>query len=248
GLGLVGVGLAGRGDWGAAVGCLVLAALVVGGVGVLERGVERPLLRWRVVGRRPLVRSAVCAAALNGPYWGLLFLLTFQLQGQPGWSAWRTAVALLPAALPLALTAGYSGLVGRFGAGRLILVGAFPPLAGYVLYLSSGPDPSYVRHVLPTLLLIGAGFVLQFTALHVQAMSGVPEEDRAMTGAAYQTAVQLGGAVTLAAMVALLPAGGPSDGAPGTGAALLFITAVSAVGLLAAASGNHRKDGHGRLT
>ncbi|WP_131738769.1 MFS transporter [Actinomadura roseirufa] len=248
GLVLWGIQCAGRAAWPAAAGSLAGAALLTAAAAALERSVPRPLLRRRVLANASLVRSAVGAAALNGPYWGLLFLLTFQWQSRAGWSPLETALAFLPAALPLALAAPRSGrLVSRFGARRLIVAGALAPPLGYALYLPHASDPSYAAHVLPTLLLVGAGFVLQFTALHTQALAGVPDRDRPMTTAVYQAAVQLGGALALTLTVALLPAEPwPRAGAGDPGPAALFITALSAAGLAAALAGHRRKERHGR--
>ncbi|MFB4310297.1 MFS transporter [Actinomadura sp. GTD37] len=248
GLTLLGIARAGRGDWTSAAAALTFGVLLTAVFTGLERSTTGPAVRRRVLANRGLLRSALGAAALNGPYWGLLFLLTFRLQAQPGWSPLLTAAALAPAALPLALAAPRSGrLVSRFGARRLILAGALAPPAGYALYLANGSEPSYTRGVLPTLLLVGAGFVLQFTALHTQALAGVGGDDRPMTGAVYQTAVQLGGAAVLTLMAALLPAAPDPGDADAVRPALVFLTVLSAAGPVIAATGNRRKEEHGRL-
>jgi hypothetical protein len=76
---------------------------------------------------------------------------------------------------------------------------------------------------------VGVGFLLSFAALHLQAISGVPAGRQGLVGGVYQTAVQLGGAGTLAA-VALVAESSRRH------AALVF-TAVAGAGLLAALAG-----------
>ena len=194
------------------------------------------LARWKVADPA----RAVGAAALNGSFWGFLFIATFQLQSVLRWTPWQTALAFLPASVLLALSAPSAGrMVGRFGAPRLITLGALTPPIGYILYLSVGTSPSYVTAILPTMLLVGLGFVLAFAALHIQATTGVAGPDLAMTTGTYQSSVQIGGAVMLAAVAALLGADkAPADTAlSGYRPALLLVTVVGAVGFLVALAG-----------
>lgn len=186
-------------------------------------------VRWpSVLGHPPLVRAALVAAALNGSYWGFLFISTFHLQSGWRWSPLWTALALLPASALPALTASFSGwMVSRFGTVGLIALGAAAPPVGYALLLPLRSPPGYVTDLLPTVLLVGLGFVFGFAALHVQAVAGFAGPDQKVASGVYQTAVQLGGAGTLA-LTAMFVAGA------GYRPALVFITAVGALGLLVA--------------
>lgn len=212
----------------------VLAAVALPAVLVaVERRSSDPLLPRRVVTDASLVRSALGAATLNGSHVGLLFRVSEQMQ--PGNGPLVTALAFLPASVPLLVTALLSGrLVERFGTRRLIVAGALAPLLGYVLYLRPGTPGPYATGLLPTLLLVGTGFVCAFTAYNVQAMSGLPPADRPAAGAIYQTAVQMGAAVTVALVAALMP----DPLAP-----VLLIVGVGLLGLVAALVPIHgRKD------
>lgn len=173
-----------------------------------------------------LLRSAAGAAALNGTYWGFLFLVTFALQSGAAWSPLRTGLALLPTSLPLALTALYSGsLARRFGPGRLVALGSLAAAAGYAWYLRSGPHPGYPTGLFPAELLVGLAFVLCFAALHLQATSGLPPPRQAAAAGVYQTSVQLGGAAVLGMTAALAALDGPRT-------ALAALLAVAVAGAL----------------
>jgi predicted MFS family arabinose efflux permease len=212
------------------VGAFTAAGLLLYVFVRTERTVRQPLLPLELVADRRLVRSALGAAALNGSYLGLLFLLTLQLQRDTDWTPLRTALALLPAGVPLALSALHSGrMVGRFGPARLIALGAVFPPVGYALLLRVDTPVRYVSDVLPTLLLVATGFVLSFTALHVQATSTVPAGRQAAAGGVYQTAVQMGAALTLALVAALQTAGAHH--------ALVLVTAVGVLALVVALDG-----------
>lgn len=184
----------------------------------------------------PLVRSALGAAVLNGCYWGFLLVTTLRLQSLHGWTPLRTGLALLPASVPLLLAALLSGRMVRvFGTAPLIALGSLAPPLGYALYLRADPPSAYPTGLLPTLVLVGTGFVLAFAALHMQATCSVPDTARASAGALYQSAVQIGGVVTLVLVVALL--GPHADAHADYRSAVALITAIGAAGFLLALAG-----------
>ncbi|MET7503616.1 MFS transporter [Streptomyces microflavus] len=225
-------------------GLLALAAGLLALFVALERASAHPLIRFEALRSRAMIRSALGAACLNGSYLGLLFVLTHQLQSLAGWSPLRTAAAFLPAAAPLVVTALFSGrIVARFGAPRLIAAGALLPFAGYLLLLRTPWPPAYATGILPTMLLVGAGFVLSFAALNSQATSQLPPAERGAGSGLYQTAVQVGAALSVALVAALLtgsapPAGAaPAEFAEACRPALTLIAAVGGLGLLTALTG-----------
>ncbi|SFE67071.1 Predicted arabinose efflux permease, MFS family [Actinacidiphila alni] len=213
----------------------VALILLVFGLRVIppDRGrTPAPRITPTLLRDRALLRSAIGATTLNGTYQSLLLLLVFRTQRQLGWSPWQSAVALLPACVPLAVTVPFAGaLVARWGTGRLIALGATAPLLGYAYFLWRAGAGAYATGTLPTLLLVGAGFVLSFAALNIQATGALPPAERAAAVPLFQTAVQLGAVVMLPATAALLGAH------HGSRPALALITAVAVVGLLAALPG-----------
>ncbi|MGW7243614.1 MFS transporter [Streptomyces sp. NPDC054804] len=228
-----------------AVGPLCAAALLLLAFSQIEHRSADPLLKVGPALRNnpALLRSAAGAACLNGSYLGLLFVLTYQTQTLAGWSPLRAAVALTPAAAPPAFTALASGrLVAKFGAPRLIVAGAACAFAGYLLQLRPDPWPlDYPGRMLPTLLLVGAGFVLSFAALNMQAMSRLAPADRLTGSGLYQTAVQLAAVVTVALVAALLaayaPAPGPAAAAAACRPALTLVAVLGFLGLLVGLTG-----------
>ncbi|GAA3302643.1 MFS transporter [Streptomyces cinereospinus] len=241
-----GVGAVAAHGWTAprAAGPLAAAVLLLVVFAVVERTTPDPLVR--PLRDAALIRSALGAACLNGSYLGLLFVLTYQLQTVAGWSPQAAALALLPAAVPPALTALASGrLVARFGAPRLIAAGAGCALAGYLLQLDPSWPPHYPTRLLPTLLLVGAAFVLSFAALNMQATARLRPADRGTGSGLYQTAVQLAAALAVAAVAALLaaaavPGATPAEAAAACRPALVFVAALGGLGLLVGLTGLRR--------
>lgn len=188
---------------------------------------------------RALLRSALGAASLNGTYQSLLVLMTFQAQ-RLGWTPWQTALALLPACLPLVLTVPFAGrLVARYGTGRVIALGALFPLLGHAFYLAKPEGSPYALGMLPALLLVEAGFCCAFTALNLQATASVGGANRGAAVSLYQTCVQLGTGLLLP-LVAL-----PLTYGEGYRTALLIGTAVTALGFAVAVTG--RRTPHGKI-
>ncbi|MHC0431222.1 MFS transporter [Streptomyces sp. O3] len=230
--------------WGdpRAVGGLAAAAVLFGLFWAVERAAAEPLVRVRLLRSGALSRSALGAACFNGSYLGLLFVLMYQMQTVAGWSPLASAAALVPAALPPALTALSSGrMVARFGARRLIPAGAACAFAGYLLQLGPSWPLDYPGRVLPTLLLVGAGFVLSFAALNTQATSELQPADRAAGSGLYQTAVQVAAAVVVALVAALLagadPGAGPVAAVDACRPALTLVAVLGGLGLLVGLTG-----------
>jgi hypothetical protein len=108
---------------------------------------------------------------------------------------------------------------------------------GYALALRIGDDFTYATMLLPTVLLIGLGFGLAFPTLNMAATSGVADHEQGLASALLNTSFQLGGAVVLAIVTAVVAAGG----AGATGASfdvyrpgLAVVAGVAVVGLAVA--------------
>lgn len=188
--------------------------------------------RWALPRNGIFLRSAFGAAILNGTYLSVLLLTTFDLQARYGWSALGAAAGLLPACLPAAVLVPLAGrLVERLGTARLIVAGALAPALGYAYQLLPLGGASYPTRVLPTLILVGAGFVLAFGALNMQATASVPATDRGRAVPLYQCGVQFGAAVMLILTEAV------RDGTSAGHAAWVVIVIVGTAGVLVAVSG-----------
>lgn len=228
--------------WRDGVGAAALVAAVLAALlfAVTQRRSPRPLVPPDLI-RGSFARSAVGAATLNGSHWGLLLVATLDLQLARSWSSMATGLVLLPMSVLLVLATPFSGrLIARFGASRLVAVGAAVAPLGYLLYLVGAPTSAAPAALVAAMLLVGVAFAVSFAALHARAVSEVAATEQPVAGAVYQTAVQLGGALALSLVAAVLVAAGkpgPVDTESLVGAhraALLVVVALGLVGLLAA--------------
>jgi sugar phosphate permease len=119
-------------------------------------------------------------------------------------------------------------------------------VAAYAVFLRAGVTPDYVAVLLPTMLLVGLAFGLGFSALTVAATEGVPDAEQGLAASLFQTSFQVGGALVLAVVTAVVDAsGGGGHASPAATLAayrpaLFVITGVALVGALVALSGLRR--------
>ncbi|HLK02420.1 MAG TPA: MFS transporter [Streptosporangiaceae bacterium] len=215
---------------------------------LIERRSSDPLVPFSIFRSAALVRADIGAITLFGTYVSFQFLITQYLQSLSGWSAIGTALAFLPAGLVVVvLSLRMAGLLGRFGPGPLVAA-AFVLLAiAYLVFLRVGVQPDYPAVMLPAVILIGLAFGLGFSSLSVAATAGVPAAEQGLAASLFQTSFQVGGAVVLAVVTAVVEAGGatkvvsPAATLNAYRPALVLITAIAAVGMLVALSGLRRR-------
>ncbi|MFI1354263.1 MFS transporter [Streptomyces sp. NPDC020898] len=204
----------------------------------VERRSAGPLIRLGVLRSGNQIRAQLGALTLFGSYVGFQFLVTIYMQSLLGWSALHTALAFLPAGAIVALSATKMGaIVDRFGTQRLIVAGFALMITGYALFLRVSLDPSYATLILPSMLLIGGAFALIFPSLNIQATNGVDDDEQGMVSGLLNTSVQVGGAIFLAVVTAVVTAGTPENPSPQAvldayRPGLIVVTGIALAGLL----------------
>ncbi|WP_338177284.1 MFS transporter [Jatrophihabitans sp.] len=225
----------GWGDPLTIAGLLVSAALMAAFL-VIERRHERPLVRLGILRSSALVHANLSAAAMFGGYVSFQFIVTLYVQDSLGWSPLGMAMAFLPAGLIVVASAPRMGaLLERVNTSVLIGLGLAALLGGYTLFLRVGPHMAYVSFLLPTMLLLGVGFALCFPAVNAQATTGVADHEQGLASGLLNTSMQIGGAMVLAIVTAILTSAGhhkTTDGLlPGMDTALGVVVGVSLAGL-----------------
>jgi MFS family permease len=229
--------------WGSSetlVSLLIAVALLATFVAI-ELRTRRPLVRLGLLQSGPLARANITAMVVFGSYVGFQFVGTLYLQALLGWSPIGTALAFLPGGLIVAFASPRVGpLAERFGTERMIALGLGAFVIGYALMLRIHDTLNYPAVFLPTMLLIGVGFALCFPMMNIQGTAGVADHEQGVASGLVQTSFQVGGAIVLAVVTAIV-----SSGASGSPAhvvdtyrvALEVVTGVSGVGLLVALAG-----------
>ena len=232
--------------WGSArtIGSFAAVAALLGVFAVIERRSRDPLVPFGIFSSRALRRANIGAVTLFGTYISFQFLVTQYLQTLSGWSALSTALAFLPAGVVVViLSTRMASLLGRFGPAPLTALAFSCLVIAYAVFLRAGVRPDYPAVMLPATLLIGLAFGLGFSSLTVAATAGVPDAEQGLAASLFQTSFQVGGAVVLAVVTAVVDASGagrllsPAATLAAYRPALILITGVAAVGALVALSG-----------
>jgi MFS family permease len=135
----------------------------------------------------------------------MFFMGALYLQKVLGYDALETGLAFLPSTIVMGtLSIRYSQpLVMRFGARATLLPGLALGVVGLALFTLSPVDGDYLTHVLPVMLLLGAGAGIAFPALMTLSMSGVSPSDAGLASGLVNTTLQVGGALGLAVLATL---------------------------------------------
>ena len=200
-----------------------------------------PLIRLGILRSAHLVHANVAGAIMAGGYFAFQFLVTLYLQDSLGWSPLTMALGFLPAGLlVVASSTRIDRVLARVRTQVLIAAGMGSFLVAYVLFLRVDPDLGYAALLLPTMLLLGVGFALIFPSINAQATSGVVDEEQGLASGLVNTSVQIGGAVVLAVVSAILVNASVSEGPaqtgeliPGMVTGLKVIAVFTALGLVA---------------
>ncbi len=226
--------------WGSAVtiGLLALSAVLMAAFIFIEQRHSRPLVRLGILRSRHLVHANLAAAAMFGGYSAFQFTVTLYVQNSLGWSPLSMALGFLPAGVLVALSSTRMGTVlGRVDTAWLIFFGLLALMAGYAWFLHTQPDQNYAEFLLPTMLLLGIGFALCFPAVNAQATKGVANHEQGLASGLLNTSLQIGGAIVLAVVTAILSSSGSSANVhdkllPGMTTAIAVCGGVSLVALL----------------
>jgi Na+/melibiose symporter-like transporter len=126
-----------------------------------EARTREPLVRLAVLRRRTTATALVLMLAGMGTVLSTFFFLTLYLQEGLGHSALRTGLEFLPGAILLVIAAHAGGeLVARAGAKPVLVSGMALGALGALLLSGLPEEGSYLRDVLPGLLVLDAGIGL----------------------------------------------------------------------------------------
>ena len=190
----------------AAAGVAGLAAFAVA-----ERRTAQPLLRIERLRDRAVGGGLLLALVNAGLMFGLFLLCSLYLQLALGHGPLPTGLSFIPLAVAAGLGAHASGhLINRHGL-RWATGPALVLAAGGLLLLSHLPaHGSYLRDMLPGMLLAGFGLGLSGTAMAVGVLTGARREEAGMVSGASATGHEIGGTLGIAiyASIATAASGG----------------------------------------
>jgi EmrB/QacA subfamily drug resistance transporter len=190
-----GAGWASRQTVGLATAALAgLAAFVA-----WERRTEKPLLRVERLADRAVGGGLFLMVVAASSIFGLFLLCSLYLQNVLGTGPLLTGLAFIPLALAAGIGAHAAGhVVGRHGV-RLPLGSAFAIAAGGMALLAHvGENGTYLRNVLPGMLVAGFGLGIAVVSVSIAILTGVREDESGMISGLNSTGHEIGGTIGIA--------------------------------------------------
>ena len=164
-----------------------------------ERHTDAPLLRIERLADRAVGGGLFLMLAAAGSIFGLFLLSSLYLQNVLGMGPLATGLAFIPLALAAGIGAHAAGhIVSRHGV-RGPLAGAFVVAAGGMALLAHvGETGSYVRDVLPGMLVAGLGLGVAVVSVSIAILTGAREEETGMISGLNSTGHEIGGTIGIA--------------------------------------------------
>ena len=192
---------------GQSAGWTSLQTLLVGlgglaglaGFAALERRANAPLLRIERLADRAVGGGLFLMLAAAGSIFGLFLLSSLYLQNVLGMGPLATGLAFIPLALAAGIGAHTAGhVVNRHGV-RGPLTGAFViTAAGMTLLAHVGETGSYLRDVLPGMLVAGLGLGIAVVSVSIAILTGAREAETGMISGLNSTGHEIGGTIGIA--------------------------------------------------
>jgi EmrB/QacA subfamily drug resistance transporter len=187
--------------WGSArnlIGFAIAAALIAAFIWI-ERRQDAPLVPLRIFKNRSLAAADVTFLLTAASLFGMFFFCTLYLQQVLGFSALKTGVAYMPFSITLIGASGAaSRLIDRFTPKPVLATGLLATAVGFVLLTRVSGHSDYASHVLPAIIVIGAGLGLSFVSITIAATSGVAPAESGLASGLLNTTLQVGGSLGLA--------------------------------------------------
>jgi EmrB/QacA subfamily drug resistance transporter len=193
--------------WGAPLTLALFAAataLVLAFVAIELRS-PSPLVPPRIFRLRTLTASNAAMAIVGGVAFSEFFVLTLYLQDVLHYSAVQTGVAFSAFALSVVVMSNAAQvIVGRIGVRSTLTMGLVTSAVS-VAWLTRLPvDGHYFWDIFPAFVLGGAGMGLSFVPVTIASLTGVDRSDAGVASGLINTSRQIGGALGLASVSAII--------------------------------------------
>ncbi|MBE1876056.1 MFS transporter [Myceligenerans pegani] len=190
------------------LGLFVGVTAAVGFVLWERRRRDAALLDVRLFGERALAGGSITLLAVFGVQAGIFVVLFPFLQVVVGWSGLVSTAALMPMAVLMMVTSGLAPrLAARIGARATMAAGVALAGAGLALMASGVSVDGGYPSILPGMLAMGAGMGLAMTPSTEAITSALPRHRQGVASALNDITRELGTALGVALLGALLSAG-----------------------------------------
>ncbi len=190
-----------RAGWGSpqTAGLSALGVVGLAAFAAWERRAEKPLLRVERLADRAVGGGIFLMLVAASSIFGLFLLCSLYLQNVLGTSPLMTGLSFIPLAVAAGAGAHAAGhVVGRHGV-RMPLASAFLIAAtGMALLAHVTENGTYIRNVLPGMLVAGFGLGIAVVSVSISILTGAREDESGMISGLNSTGHEIGGTIGIA--------------------------------------------------
>ena len=163
---------------------------------VYERRAAEPMLKLRLFSHRNFAVGNLETLTMYAGIAILFFYLTIYLQEVAGYSALKSGLTTLPVTIVMfALSRRFGALADRYGPRLFMGAGPIVAAAG-ILWLSRlGADVSYLRDLLPALLLLAVGLSVTVAPLTAAVLADAAGHDAGIASAVNNAVARVAGLI-----------------------------------------------------
>ncbi len=223
------------------VGAFAVSAVSLTAFVLIERARRAPMLELALFRNRTYVGANVAVLLVSLAMFGVFFFISLYLQNILGYSAVRAGAAFLPMTLLIIVVAPIAGRLADRAGSRWLMTTGMVLLALHLLLFARLDEASTFLAILPSLAIGGVGIALVMTPSSAAAMKAVAVDNAGVGAAVLNAFRQVGGAVGIALMGAIVAqqAGGrrtPEAFLDGLHTALVVAAAIAVMGAAVAAT------------
>jgi EmrB/QacA subfamily drug resistance transporter len=192
--------------WGSAktIGLFVLAVALLTAFVVIERRSKAPLIRLGIFRMRSLSGSNAAMLLVASGLFAMFYFASLYMQEILGYKPLRAGFAFLPFTFGIIIGAIASqALIRRIGIRAVTFTGITMGTAGLLYFARLPTHGTYLRDLLPTIVIVSIGMGMTFVPLTLLATTNVQPEDAGLASGLFNTSQQVGGALGLAILSTL---------------------------------------------
>ncbi|MGF1343200.1 MFS transporter [Streptomyces flavovirens] len=190
---------------GRTVGLLAVAAVLLIAFLVIQRRSTSAMLPGRLFQDRGRIGAITVMLLVGGGMAATFYFLTLYMQVVKGYTPMECALAYLPFAIGMVISAGAVGpqLLARTSERSVALLGLGLATLGTFWFAALEPTTNAWAVLLPAQLVAGFGLGLSFVTATIVGVRGVAPQDTGIAAGLINTGQQVGGALGLSALAAV---------------------------------------------